>query len=417
MKNLNLLALLFLLGGFLMVSCGDDDTDDTQDLIVDGGRVLTVDDLEAVSSTQGDASLDFEVKSISAATSGEYSYIITDDSGNILGTPPSNMIEISGADAGVCRVYGISYTGTLTNTDIGGSIDDVASTGLSDLSANWITVTRNSPTITLNLSGLEDLGSDYMYEGWVMVPSAADPAVNVPVSTGIFSVDANGALSQTVFDISPENADAANTFVLTIEPTVDPDAAPSGTKYMGGAITNGMATASITHASSLGTAFTDVTGEYILAVPSDDTAMPAGTFYNGVWFLNNSSGSAVAGLGNLHTLPTGWRYEGWVVVNGTPISTGTFTTASGSDSDGAGATAGPNAGPPFPGQDFLSPLTDLRGGAVVVSIEPYPDNSTAPFTLKPLSGDIPAAPTMGDVHTLNNIAASTYPSGSISIQQ
>ena len=43
-----------------------------------------------------------------------YAYIITDGSGNVLVFPGGNVIDLDGAPAGVCRVYGISYSGTLT---------------------------------------------------------------------------------------------------------------------------------------------------------------------------------------------------------------------------------------------------------------------------------------------------------------
>ena len=43
--------------------------------------------------------------------------------------------------------------------------------------------------LELNLAGLEDLGADYQYEGWVVVEGT-------PVSTGTFTVNATGVLSQ-----------------------------------------------------------------------------------------------------------------------------------------------------------------------------------------------------------------------------
>jgi hypothetical protein len=33
--------------------------------------------------------------------------------------------------------------------------------------------------------------------------------------------------------------------------------------------------------------------------------------------------------------------------------------------------------------------TDISGGKAVITIEPDPDNSATPFTLKPLVGDVP----------------------------
>jgi len=102
---------------------------------------------------------------------------------------------------------------------------------------------------------------------------------------------------------------------------------------------------------------------------------------------------ATAGI-KLPQLAEGWVYEGWVVIDGQPISTGRFTdVAAADDFDGF---SGPLAGPPYPGEDFLirSPEginfpTDLRGKTVVISIEPDADDSVAPFTLKPLVAQVP----------------------------
>ena len=38
----------------------------------------------------------------------------------------------------------------------------------------------------------------------------------------------------------------------------------------------------------------------------------------------------------------------------------------------------------FAGQDFIAPPVDLIGHTAVISVEPDPDNSPAPFALKPL---------------------------------
>jgi hypothetical protein len=54
---------------------------------------------------------------------------------------------------------------------------------------------------------------------------------------------------------------------------------------------------------------------------------------------------------NLPPLPAGWIYEGWAIVNGTPLSTGKFAEIN--QADQAASYSGPIAGPPFPGEDFL----------------------------------------------------------------
>ena len=80
-------------------------------------------------------------------------------------------------------------------------------------------------SLTLNLSGLEDLGAGFAYEGWVIVDGS-------PVTTGTFTVDANGALSQTTFEVSAKDLENATAFVLSIEPSPDSDPAPADTLLM-----------------------------------------------------------------------------------------------------------------------------------------------------------------------------------------
>ena len=139
---------------------------------------------------------------------------------------------------------------------------------------------------------------------------------------------------------------------------------------------------------------------------------------SGIWFLNNSTGSPQVGL-DLPTLQAGWAYEGWAVIEGTPVSTGTFTSPSGADD--AAPFSGDGAGPPYPGEDFvrnapagLTFPTDLRGGTAVISIEPVPDNSPNPFLLKPLVGPISET---ADVHSVQQMGQNlNFPTGTVSIK-
>lgn len=249
--------------------------------------------------------------------------------------------------------------------------------------------------ITLDIDGLNDLGDDYKYEGWIIVDGS-------PVTTGVFSVDGEGVMSQTKFDVDKNDLASATKFVLSIEPTNDEDPAPSTTKYLVGDFSGSSANLSTDVIAD----FSNIWGKYILATPSDDDTT---NDYNGIWWLTQPGPEA--GL-YLPELVEGWVYEGWVVTMDGPISTGTFTSVTGADSDGAGATAGPNGTPPFPGQDFISPAIDLRGKTAVISIEPYPDNSAAPFTLKPLVGTIgtDTAPTS---QTMDNNITGSFPTGSV----
>ncbi len=241
-------------------------------------------------------------------------------------------------------------------------------------------------SITLNLNGLEDLGNDYVYEGWLIVNGS-------PVSTGTFTVNGSGTLSQTVFELNASDVDNASKFVLTIEPKNDSDPMPSATKMMAGDFSGDMA--SVT--TGIVGDFSNATGKYILATPTNG---PDTDENSGIWFLDISSGSPMTGL-NLPQLPDGWKYEGWVVINGTPVTTGTFTNVAATDDADPFSGTMPlpdvnGADGFFPGEDFLMNApdgltfpTNIAGGTAVISIEPSPDNSPAPFTLKPLVHNIP----------------------------
>ena len=239
-----------------------------------------------------------------------------------------------------------------------------------------------SETISLNISGLEDLGDDFVYEGWIIVDGSA-------ITTGVFTVNAEGSLSQTEFEVDKDDLDAASTFVLTIEPAVGDDPAPSDVHILAGDFNSNTANLSIGHGAALADDFTNAAGKYILATPTDGEN---NNETSGIWFLEITNDGPVAGL-DLPSLPSGWAYEGWAVIDGTPVSTGVFTETSGMD--GSSIYSGSMAGPPFPGEDFIinAPAgltfpTNLQGGTAVISIEPVPDNSPNPFLLKPLVGQI-----------------------------
>lgn len=259
-------------------------------------------------------------------------------------------------------------------------------------------------TLTLSLTGLEDLGANARYEGWLIVDGT-------PVSTGVFSVNGSGVPSQTKFVVDESAVALASLFVLTIEPYPDADPLPADTHILAGAFAGGGASVSVGHPAALGDDFSGSAGSFILAAPSDTGMM--GSYKNGIWYLVPPGPDPSL---TLPTLPAGWIYEGWVVDTdaGIPISSGTFTSASGADSDAAGPDAGPGETPPFPGQDFISPLRDLTQlHLAVISVEPVPDNSPMPFTLKPLVAEISDPGDAGISQSLDNNSAATNPGGQV----
>ncbi len=89
---------------------------------------------------------------------------------------------------------------------------------------------KNGPVRTwfvgLFIEGLEELPADKVYEGWVIVDGQ-------PVSTGTFTVDEDGALSQYNFSFEARRSQI-DAFVLTIEPVPDNDPAPSDDHVLAG---------------------------------------------------------------------------------------------------------------------------------------------------------------------------------------
>ncbi len=233
----------------------------------------------------------------------------------------------------------------------------------------------NNADLELNLLGLETLGSDYVYEGWIIVDGN-------PVSTGTFT---SVTFPQT-FQVDADQLANATTFVLSIEPAIDPDPAPAATKVLAGDFSGSTANVS----TALIGDFSTASGAFFLRTPTDEMGANNGNDQNGVWF--GTPGMPPTPNFVLPTLPDGWIYEGWVVGDAGPLSTGTFSAFDTVDNS-APFSEVINPGPPVPGEDFFLnapagesfPL-DIRGRTVVISVEPVPDDSTAPFAIKPLVG-------------------------------
>ena len=238
------------------------------------------------------------------------------------------------------------------------------------------------PVINIAFEGLEPLGDDFEYELWTIVDGA-------PVTGGVFDIDDSGDVAIAGDQAHLYGHEGATDVVISIEPAEDPDPAPAAPKPLGGSIADdGSFVLDTTHPATLGTDFSDAAGQFILGTPSDGAD---NNELSGLWFLQVPGPEASL---ELPELPEGWVYEGWAVVDGVPISTGTFSD--GGAADDFNGFSGPDAVPAYPGEDFLVnapeglsfPL-DLSGGAAVISVEPADDNSPAPFALKPLVGDIP----------------------------
>ncbi len=270
----------------------------------------------------------------------------------------------------------------------------------------------NIPTtasLSLNLDGLDALGDDYVYEGWIIVDGA-------PVSTGTFS----SVTFPQSFTVDATQLENATRFVLSIEPvgeTGTAAATPADTKILVGDFLGDNAAVSTAIIGDFSASW----GKAFLRTPTDEVPGTGnnGNDQNGIWFgTPQAAGPPTIGLG-LPELPAGWKYEGWVVVDGVgPLTTGTFTSFTTVDDSNQFSGTENNAGPPVPGEDFFNnapagftfPL-DVRGRMTVITVEPDPDNSPAPFTMKPL-GALVGQETAPVTHDLI-YSSDSFPTGTV----
>jgi hypothetical protein len=271
--------------------------------------------------------------------------------------------------------------------------------------------------LQLTNRGLKPLENGFHYEGWALINGSA-------ATTGKFNINASGVLVTTSGAAIPNgemqtdlDLTKASAVVITIEPSGDTDKIAAATHIVAGSITNGAGTLTTGDSRALGSDFTSAAGTFILATPTDGDG---NNETSGAWFVKIVGGAPQQGL-TLPTLPNGWKYEGWAMVNGKPLSTGTFTNPSAADA--SSQFNGTQPAPAFPGEDFLrnAPAgltfpTNLVGSMVVISIEPDVDDSPAPFDLKPLIGPIPATATDHSNLAMSNQAASTFPSMTVTVK-
>ncbi|OED44966.1 hypothetical protein AB832_01675 [Flavobacteriaceae bacterium (ex Bugula neritina AB1)] len=126
---------------------------------VDAGRVSTNNNQTSVTTTTGDGIADIITFSNTSTSTAGYIYLITDDAGQILTTEATSH-NFEGSTVGICRVYGLSYIGTLSVTGKN-VLDSGLSSGAFDVSNNWIVVTRVAQsTCTDGIQNGDETGVD-----------------------------------------------------------------------------------------------------------------------------------------------------------------------------------------------------------------------------------------------------------------
>ena len=225
---------------------------------------------------------------------------------------------------------------------------------------------------------LENFGdpSPYHFALWALSAGDTSAIARFDVSDGAPVTLAGDPLPS----LDQENAlGSASKLLITLESDTA-SVAPSSNRLAAGPVTGSGAVLTHDDGSGVGVDLSGAAGSFLFDTPTTADSTDCG---RGVWWTDG----AAAGL-TLPGLTGGWVYEGWVIDRDeeTVYSTGRFTAPTGADLDGAGATAGPDAGYGFPGQDFVVaaggvPILTVDDGSfgVKVTLEPDPDLSTEPF--------------------------------------
>lgn len=255
--------------------------------------------------------------------------------------------------------------------------------------------------VRLDLENLAPLEDGFTYQAFARIGGQTFPTEKFNVTENGSFVNAAGQFIQNALTFDVDVSDASLIFV-TIEEKRDASEEPSTTVVFAGDVSGSVAMLSHSHPQALGTSLDGQSGSFMLM--SHVTGAQS-TDVSGLWFVEGSKESPSAGL-SLPTLPAGWRYEGWIEVGGTLISTGAFRANDAADS----ARPYSNSDTPrFPGEDFQENAPDgvvfplnPAGGTVYVSVEPFPDDTVNPYGFFVLSGAIPASPSAETVYPLSS---------------
>jgi len=161
----------------------------------DGGTVSLANGDTEVTICAGDGVADpLEVVHVNNSPNLTYMYVITDsDADNtILAISPSSTIDLEGAGAGVCRIWGWSYRGLDASTFIGQPLNTLDSEDCSNISVDFVEVTRQTGSDCI--LAIEDAITS---DDFSIYPNPASSTVNI-------AYQGNQSLSITValFDIS-----------------------------------------------------------------------------------------------------------------------------------------------------------------------------------------------------------------------
>ncbi len=195
---------------------------------VNGGMVSTIDGETNVTVTVGDGEADV-IQFVNTAAVGEnFTYVITDENNIILGLPSGDSADFEDAPAGICRVWGLAYTGNIIAV-VGDNAAEVAlSDGCFNLSDIFITVNRTegfAPNIPQNNAVTEGPAILEVQ----LFPNPAVDQLQVALSTNSVS---NENIELTIVDLNGQVLYQRIISADQVRTTVDVANLPAGTYFL-----------------------------------------------------------------------------------------------------------------------------------------------------------------------------------------
>ncbi len=220
--------------------------------------------------------------------------------------------------------------------------------------------TTSQPSFDLNVINLVHL-EDAFYALWIIKGEQVSGG-------GYFNIVDNRISFSQQSQESNLTLAVGDQVMITIESEMSDDAQPAAMVVLKGIVS---AQTPTKVALNFSIDLSQARGAYLLATPTNS---PARFETSGIWFVQ--TGGQAASL-ELPPTPSGWQYEGWVFHQGRYLSSGRFSQPQGVDDfDGYSGT---QAGPNFPGEDYLAnlpgalePPLELADGEsrILVSLEP-----------------------------------------------
>lgn len=108
----------------------------------EGGSVSLADGATETLVCAGDGQADLLTFTLTGEVGEAFTFVITDENNNILNLSQNGEIDFEDAEAGVCRVWGLAYSGNIIATIGDNAAQTVLSDECFDLSDNFVTLTR-----------------------------------------------------------------------------------------------------------------------------------------------------------------------------------------------------------------------------------------------------------------------------------